>query len=345
MTVIGASQKQRRCLNLNVDELVEGILSNSRSVLGRAITIVESHNPVHRLVADDIVARLLPHSGSACRIGITGVPGVGKSTFIEVLGTMLVDIGHKVAVLAVDPSSIRTGGSILGDKTRMEKLSVNPSAFIRPSPSSGTLGGVASRTRETIILCEAASYDIVLVETVGVGQSETIVSDMVDFFLVLMLPGAGDELQGIKKGILEIADMIVINKADGNNETSARLAAAEYRNALRIVASENTIWKTPITICSALHNIGIDSLWQKIVEHQQLFSENGELQKKRRQQQIRWMWSLLDSKLIQLLHHHPAVKKLLPQLEQDIAASRISPPLAVERIINTFFGQHNSTVP
>ncbi|KAF0141001.1 MAG: LAO/AO transport system kinase [Rhodospirillaceae bacterium] len=321
---------------LSVEEYVEGVRASNRSILGRAITMVESRNPEHHRIAEEIVLRLLPYSGQAHRVGITGVPGVGKSTFIEALGTLLTSSSHKVAVLAVDPSSTRTGGSILGDKTRMEKLSVDANAFIRPSPSAGTLGGVARKTRETMIICEAAGYDVVLVETVGVGQSETVVASMVDFFLVLMLPGAGDELQGIKKGVLEIADMIVVNKADGENEIRAGLAAREYHNALRIMAPASVTWRPPVLICAGLTGKGLGPLWEKVVEHRHLLSANGELQEKQRQQQIHWMWSMLDDKLMRMLRHHPVVRDMLPKVEQDIIDNRLSPALAVERILEAF---------
>jgi len=332
-TSTGGGTRRRQ---LGVEEYVEGVLAGNRSILGRAITLVESRNPEHHRMAEEIILRLLPHSGQAHRVGITGVPGVGKSTFIESLGTLLTGNGHKVAVLAVDPSSTRTGGSILGDKTRMEKLSVDANAFIRPSPSAGTLGGVARKTRETMIICEAAGYDVVLVETVGVGQSETVVADMVDFFLVLMLPGAGDELQGIKKGVLEIADMIAVNKADGENEVRAGLAAREYRNALRIITPLSASWKPLVVICAGLNGAGLGPLWERVVEHRERLSANGELPEKRRQQQIHWMWSMLDDKLMRMLRHHPLVKEMLPTIEQDIMENRLSPTLAVERILEAF---------
>ncbi|MBF0093758.1 MAG: methylmalonyl Co-A mutase-associated GTPase MeaB [Alphaproteobacteria bacterium] len=321
---------------LTVDDYVNGVLGKDRSILGRAITLVESRNPDHHALAEEMVLRLLPYSGKAHRIGITGVPGVGKSTFIEGLGTMLCRSGHHVAVLAVDPSSSRSGGSILGDKTRMNDLSVQPNAFIRPSPSSGTLGGVASKTRETMVVCEAAGFDVVLVETVGVGQSETVVADMVDLFLVLMLPGAGDELQGIKKGVLEIADMIAVNKADGDNAIRAGLAAREYRSALRIMKAASPNWKPPVLTCAGLSGMGLDALWEKVLEHRTIMTETGELQARRVEQQIHWMWSMLDERLMLALRQHPVVKEMLPLTEKEIIDGQLTPTVAVERILEAF---------
>ncbi|VBB68930.1 putative periplasmic protein kinase ArgK and related GTPases of G3E family [invertebrate metagenome] len=332
-----AGRAHRR--KLDVSEYVEGVRAGSCSILGRAITMVESRNAEHHRMAEEMMLRLLPHSGRAHRVGITGVPGVGKSTFIESLGTMLTGSGYKVAVLAVDPSSTRTGGSILGDKTRMEKLSVDTNAFIRPSPAAGTLGGVARKTRETMLLCEAAGYDVILVETVGVGQSETVVADMVDFFLVLMLPGAGDELQGIKKGVLEIADMIAINKADGENERRAQLAAREYSNAMRIMTPASLVWKPPVVVCAGLTGQGLRPLWEEVLAHRRVLSDNGEWLEKRQQQQIRWMWSMLDDKLMRMLHHHEQVKEMLPKIEQDIVHNRLSPSTAAERILGFFLAK------
>ncbi len=323
--------------DLSVGDYVEGVRAGSCSIVGRAITLVESRNPAHLRQAEEMVLRLLPHSGRAHRVGITGVPGVGKSTFIESLGTMLTGRGHKVAVLAVDPSSTRSGGSILGDKTRMAKLSVDSNAFVRPSPAAGTLGGVAQKTRETMIICEAAGYDVILVETVGVGQSETVVANMVDFFLVLMLPGAGDELQGMKKGVLEIADMIAVNKGDGENELRARLAAREYDNALRIVTQPSLFWKPQVVVCSGLTGHGLWPMWAAVQEHRRILSEKGAWLVKRQQQQIRWMWSLLEERLMLMLRHHEPVQKMLPQIEKDLVQNRTSPSVAAARILGTFF--------
>src|SRR5689334_24805255 len=255
--------------NLPPSDLVRGIRAGDRATLARAITLIESKRADHRKIAHLLVQELLPHTGSAVRLGITGAPGAGKSTTIDVLGTYLTGKGHKVAVLAVDPSSTRTGGSILGDKTRMAQLSSDPNAFVRPSPSSGTLGGVAAKTRETMLVCEAAGYDVVMVETVGIGQSETAVADMTDFFLVLMLPGAGDELQGLKKGIVELADMIAVNKADGDNIERARVAAAEYKAALNILAPHSASWAPPVVTYSAMTQKGIEDLWAQVTAHKQ----------------------------------------------------------------------------
>ena len=263
-------------------------------------------------------------------------PGVGKSTTIDALGGYLTSKGHKVAVLAVDPSSTRTGGSILGDKTRMARLAVDPNAYIRPSPSSGTLGGVAAKTRETMLLCEAAGFDVVLVETVGVGQSETVVAGMVDLFLVLMLPGAGDELQGIKKGLLEVADMIAVNKADGDNLLRAQQAVNHYRNALRIIEPESPTWRPPVCAVSALTGTGLAELWQQIERHRAALGATGELAAKRQRQQVAWMWSILDARLSATLRRHPVVRALLPELERAVAEAHLTPTLAVDRILAAF---------
>ncbi len=300
--------------------------------MSKAITLVESTRADHREQAQQLLLRLLPHAGSAIRVGITGVPGVGKSTTIEALGMHLISLGHKVAVLAVDPSSTRTGGSILGDKTRMERLAVDPDAFIRPSPAGDTLGGVARATRETILICEAAGFDVVLVETVGVGQSETVVADMVDFFCVLMLAGAGDDLQGIKKGVLELADLIAINKCDGDNVHRAERAAAEYRMALHLMSPATPTWSPPVLTCSGLANVGLDELWEQIVLHRQKLDATGELTEKRRGQQVRWMWSMLDDRLRDDLRGRPAVIDRLKDLEADVRAGVTTPTAAVDEV-------------
>tara|TARA_R110002096_G_scaffold104544_2_gene230327 strand:+ start:618 stop:1607 length:990 start_codon:yes stop_codon:yes gene_type:complete len=317
----------------SIDELTAGVLAGNRAMLGRAITLVESRNPERQAAAQDLLHRLLPHAGNAHRVGITGVPGVGKSTFIESLGTQLTAAGNKVAVLAVDPTSSRSGGSILGDKTRMAALASDPNAFIRPSPSSGTLGGVARATRETIIVLEAAGYRVVLVETVGVGQSETTVAEMVDFFLVLMLPGAGDELQGIKKGILEIADMVAVNKADGDNRARAMTAVREYKTALHILTPASPNWSPPVVACAGLTGEGLGDLWSKIVEHRRIFTETGERAQKRRTQQVRWMWAMVEDRLMTSLRASPAVRAALPELEAQVAGETLTPASAVERML------------
>lgn len=319
-----------------IEALVAGVRSGDRTMLGRAITLVESSRADHQARAQELLLALTPHAGNAHRVGVTGVPGVGKSTFIEALGTNLTAAGRRVAVLAVDPTSSRHGGSILGDKTRMPHLAVDPLAFIRPSPSSGTLGGVTRTTRETIVVVEAAGYDVVLVETVGVGQSETIVADMVDFFLVLMLAGAGDELQGIKRGVLELADMIAVNKADGDNEQRALAARAQYQAALHLMAPASPNWTPPVVTCSALHRIGLETLWDQIELHRRLLGETGELVENRRRQQLRWMWSMVESQLVAGLHAHPAVAALVPEVEARVLAGTETPTVGATTLLEAF---------
>jgi LAO/AO transport system kinase len=320
----------------SVADYVEGVLAADRTWLGRAITLVESSQPAHQDLAQEVLQELLVHAGNSQRVGITGVPGVGKSTFIDSLGTRLTGDGHNVAVLAVDPSSSITGGSILADKTRMARLAVDPNAFIRPSPASGALGGVARRTRETIIVAEAAGFDVVLVETVGVGQSETVVVGMVDFFLVLMLPGAGDELQGIKKGVLEVADMIAVNKSDGDNLVKAREAVRDYSAALRLTMAVSPNWQPPVVMCSGLHESGLEELWVEVERHRVLLSESGELSERRQRQQVTWMWEMLEEQLIAGLRADPAVAKVLTDIEAQVESGSLNPPLAVERILGEF---------
>lgn len=283
-------------------------------------------------MAHEVLDRLLPESGRSTRVGITGVPGVGKSTFIDQLGLNLISDGHRVAVLAVDPTSSRSGGSILGDKTRMARLANEQDAFIRPSPAGAVLGGVARATRETILVCEAAGFDVVLVETVGVGQSETVVSDMVDFFLVLMLSGAGDDLQGIKKGVLELADMIAINKADGDNVERARLAAGEYRAALHLMQPATLTWSPPVLLCSALENTGLAELWEQIQLHQSKVRATGEFDERRADQQVRWMRSMLEARLVAELNTWPELVELLTRLEMDVRAGTLTASNAVEQL-------------
>jgi LAO/AO transport system kinase len=316
----------------DVDRLARDIRAGDRTLLSRAITLIESKRADHRRTAAALTQALLPATGKAGRVGITGAPGVGKSTTIDALGTMLTKQGRKVAVLAVDPSSRRTGGSILADKTRMAHLANDANAFIRPSPASGTLGGVAAKTRETMLLCEAAGYDVVLVETVGVGQSEIAVADMTDFFLVLMLPGAGDELQGLKKGVVELADMIAINKADGDNIVRAKAAAAEYRAALHILSPRSPNWSPPVVTYSALTGDGIADLWTRILDHRERLTASGEIASRRGEQQVKWMWAMLEVRLFAPLRSDRTLKAALPRIEADVAAGRLAANAAVEEI-------------
>jgi LAO/AO transport system kinase len=321
-----------RSESAQIATVARGIRAGDRAVLARAITLIESKRADHRPSAHLLVQELLPDTGKAIRLGITGAPGTGKSTTIDVLGSHLTAKGHKVAVLAVDPSSTRTGGSILGDKTRMATLGQDPNAFIRPSPSSGTLGGVAAKTRETMLLCEAAGFDVVIVETVGVGQSETTVADMTDFFLALMIAGAGDELQGIKKGVIELADMIAVNKADGDNVQRAKSAAAEYRAALNILVPRSPNWSPPVLPYSALTGQGVEELWAKITAYRNKMTKTGELAGRRREQQVKWMWSMLEERLTARLRGDPAVRTKLRTAETAVAAGKLAPTLAVEQI-------------
>jgi LAO/AO transport system kinase len=316
----------------DINALARRVRDGDRASLARAITLIESKRADHRKQAHALVQELLPLTGKAIRVGITGAPGVGKSTSIDALGTWLTEKDHKVAVLAVDPSSTRTGGSILGDKTRMARLANDERAFIRPSPSSGTLGGVAAMTRETMLLCEAAGFDVVLVETVGIGQSETTVADMTDFFLALMLPGAGDELQGIKKGLVELADMIAVNKADGDNIKRAQSAAAEYRAALHILTPRSPNWTPPVVTYSALTGDGIAGLWSQILLHRERMTATGELAQLRREQQVKWMWSMLEQRVFAKLRTDAGLRARLPQIEAAVADGRLSPTLAVDEI-------------
>lgn len=333
------TQKQPQRRKLSVDEYATGIENSDRTVLARAITLIESSRFEDRAVANQLLDRILPATGNSMRVGISGVPGVGKSTFIEALGLQLTKNGSKVAVLAIDPTSSRTGGSILGDKTRMQRLSMAPAAYIRPSPTSGALGGVARMTRETLLLCEAAGFDVVIVETVGVGQSEIAVASMVDFFLALMLPGAGDELQGIKKGIIEIADMLVVNKADPNNETrtlAAKEAASSYQRALQIMQPVTDTWAPPVLTCSALHQHGIDTVWQQVESYRSKLEGTGEFAAKRQLQQREWMWAILEEQVLSEIRHHPDIRSLLPPLLASLDAGSVSAGTAAQRLLDTF---------
>jgi LAO/AO transport system kinase len=312
--------------------LERALRAGDRAQLARAITLIESRRADHREAARQLVQTLLPHTGGAMRVGITGTPGVGKSTTIDALGSFLTRQGRKVAVLAVDPSSTRSGGSILADKTRMPRLAADANAFVRPSPSAGTLGGVAAKTREAMLLCEAAGYDVVLVETIGTGQSETAVADMSDFFLVLMLPGAGDELQGLKKGVIELADMLAVNKADGDNIARAKAAAAEYLAALHIIGAGSELWTPPVMTFSALTGDGITELWARICEQRERMNAAGALAARRRTQQVKWMWAMLEERMMSRLKSNPSLRARLPKLEAAVAEGRTSPAVAVEEL-------------
>ncbi len=317
----------------DIERLTRDIRAGDRTALSRAITLVESKRADHRQTATALTQALLPATGKAVRVGITGSPGVGKSTLIDALGSLLTQQSRKVAVLTVDPSSRRTGGSILADKTRMARLAGDANAFIRPSPASGTLGGVAAKTRETMLLCEAGGYDVVLVETMGVGQSEIAVADMTDFFLVLVLPGGGDEWQGLKKGVVELADMIAINKADGDNLARAKITAAEYGAALHILSSSSPNWTPPVITCSALSGDGIGALWEKILDHRRRLTASGEMAARRGEQQVKWMWTMLEDRLLTPLQSDRALKAALPRIEADVSAGRLAPAAAAEKLV------------
>jgi LAO/AO transport system kinase len=323
--------------HMEADYYIEGVFSNKRAIIAKTITLIESSRSDHQQLAQTIIDGLIGHAGNATRIGISGVPGVGKSTFIESFGMMLVEQGHHVAVLAVDPSSSRSGGSIMGDKTRMDKLSMHANAFIRPSPTSGTLGGVARKTRESMIICEAAGYDVILVETVGVGQSETTVASMVDFFLVLMLAGAGDDLQGIKKGILELADAIVINKADGDNIEKAKAAKNEYESALHLIESKSSLWSVPVLTCSALTLEGLEDVWKMILEHRKKLTDAGELGDKRRLQAIDWMWSLVEERLKDRFFKDPRVAEKLADIVGAVENGEMSSTAAANALLSLHY--------
>ncbi len=321
---------------IDIEAYAKGVLDGKRALIARAITLVESTLPAHRVLAQGLLTELLPHTGRARRIGISGVPGVGKSTFIDAFGTMLTGLGHRVAVLAVDPSSTRTGGSILGDKTRMERLSVDPAAFVRPSPSAGTLGGVAKATRESMIVMEAAGYDVVLVETVGVGQSETTVAGMVDSFLLLSLARTGDQLQGIKKGVLELADVLAVNKADGPHERDAKAAARELSGALRLMHPVDAAWTPPVLTCSARESTGLDEVWSRLEQHRTLLDAGGRLAAKRAAQQVEWTWSMVRDELLERLRADPTVRELAPGLEASVRTGTVTATSAADQILAAF---------
>lgn len=321
---------------IDVDELFEGVRRCDRTLMSRAITLLESTAAAHRVLAQELLVKLLPFSGKALRVGITGVPGVGKSTFIEALGMKLITEGHKVAVLAIDPSSTKTRGSILGDKTRMAKLAREENAFIRPSPSAGTLGGVAKATRESMVVFEAAGYDVILVETVGVGQSEVAVSQMVDCFTFLALAGAGDQLQGIKKGVLEMADLVAINKADGPNLKNAKRAARELGAAMRMVRQESDLWHPPTMTMSAVEHEGVEEFWGHVQEHHRVMLGSGTFEHTRREQQVQWMWSMVHETLLQRLNADPEVSSVRKLVEMQLRQAQITPTLGAEKILRAF---------
>ena len=327
----------------DVAALAEGVTAGNRRILAQAITLIESTRVDDRAAASALLERLMPSAGNSIRLGISGVPGVGKSTFIEALGNHVIDEGHRVAVLTVDPSSAISGGSILGDKTRMEELSRHDEAFIRPSPAGSTLGGVTRRSREAIILCEAAGFDVIIVETVGVGQSETKVADMTDMFLLLLLPGAGDELQGIKRGIVELADLILINKADDGLTDLAGQAAAEYRNALRLLHPRSPNWKVEVKCCSARDGVGIDDAWEIVLQHHEMLSSTGELAVRRAAQARDWMWSDVTDDLVDELKSDPQVRERLAQLEAATSEGKIPPTVAARTLLEIFLERHKET--
>ena len=320
----------------STDELIAGIRDGDRRVLARAITLVESTRPDHRRQATEVLDALLPAAGNSVRVGISGAPGVGKSTFIETFGVQIADLGHRVAVLAVDPSSSRTGGSILGDKTRMAELARHPDAFIRPSPGGTQLGGVARRTREAMLVCEAAGFDVVVIETIGVGQSEVAVADMVDLFVLLVAPGGGDELQGIKRGIMELADLVVVNKADGDLAAAAGRTAADYANALHLLRPKWTAWTAQSLSCSAREGTGIAEVWQAIEAFRAATISSGEADRQRQAQAVAWMWSEVQDTLLDRLRTDPQVGALVAPLEAAVAAGTLSPTAAATRLLEVF---------
>ncbi len=321
---------------IKIHEIADGVRSGNVRALAKAITLIESRNLDHSLAATTLLDELLPATGNSIRIGISGVPGSGKSTFIEAFGMHLLSLGHKVAVLAVDPSSQLSGGSILGDKTRMEELARETNAFIRPSPAGETLGGVARKTRETMLICEAAGYDVIIVETVGVGQSEVTVASMVDFFLLLQIPNAGDELQGIKRGVMEIADAIVVNKAEGDNRPSAELARQQYVNALHMLKPKSLNWQVPALLCSALHVEGVVEVWSTVEEFRSCMQQSGELEEKRKLQASDWMWTLLMEDLKEMFLRDRNVEGLLEQVQEAVATGITTPSAAARRLLEVF---------
>jgi LAO/AO transport system kinase len=320
-------------------KLAERVLEGDRRALARAITLIESRRAEHQEQAQELLAQLLPHTGTAIRLGISGTPGAGKSTLIEALGRRVIEEGRKVAVLAVDPSSQRSGGSILGDKTRMQTLAQAPEAFIRPSPTGGTLGGVARRTHEAALACEAAGYGVIVIETVGVGQSETAVAEMVDCFALLLAPGGGDELQGIKRGIIELADLVLVNKADGDLAAAAQRATADYQAALHLLRPATPAWTPEVLACSALHDQGILEVWQAIQRHREALESAGELAARRARQARSWLWAEIRAGLVDGLRADPASRQRIQELERAVAAGRLLPAQAARRLMRQFLGE------
>jgi LAO/AO transport system kinase len=325
-------------LQINPQELAEGIRSGDRRALAKGITLVESTRADHREAAARLLELIMPYTGNSIRLGISGVPGVGKSTFIESFGNHVISQGHRLAVLAVDPTSALSGGSILGDKTRMETLARHPDAYIRPSPAGQTLGGVTRRTRETLLLCEAAGFDVIIVETVGVGQSETAVAQMTDMFLLLLLPGGGDELQGIKRGIMELADLILVNKADGDQQSAANRTVADYRMAVHFLHPRSRHWQVQVEPLSALQGDGVQKIWQTVEEYRQVLGDAGEIESRRAAQARAWMWSETADSLLGELKENEAVKALVDQLEADVTAGRIPATVAAKQLVEAFLG-------
>ena len=330
--------KRKKRRTLSTDEYVEGILNGNITILSQAITLIESNNPTHYAQAQEIIERCLPHAGKSVRIGITGVPGAGKSTFIEAIGGMVASLRHKLAVLAIDPSSERSGGSILGDKTRMESISSNPDIFIRPSPSAGSLGGVARKTRETIVLCEAAGYDVIFIETVGVGQSETAVHSMVDMFMMLQISGAGDELQGIKRGIMEMADMMVITKADGENIHKAELAKVQYQGALHLFPMPESGWRPKVYTCSSVEHTGLEEVWKGVEEYLDHIQANGYYIANRNRQNKYWMYESINQALKSNFYQNPEIAARIEEVELRVLDAKLSSFIAAKELLDIYFG-------
>ena len=330
-------RKKRR--TITTDEYVDGILRGDITILSQAITLIESNNPTHYAQAQEIIERCLPYSGKSIRIGITGVPGAGKSTFIEAIGGMVASLRHRLAVLAIDPSSERSGGSILGDKTRMESISSNPDIFIRPSPSAGSLGGVARKTRETIVLCEAAGFDVIFIETVGVGQSETAVHSMVDMFMMLQISGAGDELQGIKRGIMEMADMMVITKADGENIHKAELAKVQYQGALHLFPMPESGWRPKVYTCSSVDKTGLEEVWKGVEEYIEHIEQNGYYSANRNRQNKYWMYESIDEALKSSFYQNPEIEARIADVEARVLDAKLSSFIAAKELLDIYFGE------